>query len=1139
MLNRRSLVPATLWFAAALSAHATIPVQQVSPTAAGPVTFAAAAIGGGTATQSVQLQLGISGTLSISVPASANGHQEFSVGTISGCTADGATNNAAGATCTVPVTFQPYYPGQRSQPLVVTLAGQVYTFGLTGAATGPLARLDPTNITTLTGASGTTSSTSPPMVDGVAIASGIVYTPEGLFIDSSNNLYIADEGHSRLRIAYQSANPQLACLIITENPTLFGLTAGANTCAGATSQPILGDIYTVAGSGTVAYNADNILATSAGMNLTGVASDAAGNLYIADEGNYRLRVVYQGGANIACLIVTENPTFFGLTAGANTCVGATSQPTPGFIYTVAGTGTNGFSGDAAIATAAKLYNPQELAVDSVGDIFITDFTASLTPNPSGRIRVVYNGGAAASQLITVENPAITAPTPGFIYTIAGGTTLTEGPDNALATSSGLLTLYAMHVDAYDNVYIADKTYGSTGLPLAVNRIRVVYNGAASSSNPLATLIAIENPSTVGTAASVKPGYIYTVAGGAGTTASAATIDGVLATSSKFAGIYGFTLDAAGDIIVSDRLNYTVRRVSAATGLISTIAGAPSATQSLYPGSAQPGPGPEYGTLWGPWSIVSDSAGGMYTTDNAANRVRAISSITSTTYPLILPATATQTVSGVVPFTETNIGTPGSTLTLTANAATSSFGYLVQSATPIPADCSANPPSILAATSLASAVSLTAGSSCSFGFAADPLNGGATTGNAAITDNSLNIAGTVHLMDATVTATGVTTVLSASPALITGGNPTVLTATLTTTAPSVPVTSGSVTFSITGGATLGTATLDPVLGTASITTSLLSAPTTSITTTYAGATTANPAFTPSTSVTVLTVSAKPATSLALITSNATPNLNQSIALTATVTSPISAGVFTGVVTFTDRVGIASPVTLGTPVTVTSAGVATLNISTLTAGTHTITATYSGDLVYANSATTTPVSEVVTTPAFSVTANTQAIAIQSGQTGTVTLTAISVGGYTGTLSASCGAGLPSGVTCAFNPSTLVFTGANNTQSMTVTITSVAAKASLENRATANSFAAMMLWFPASIAGIFALRRRSMLKRWQKMSLLAFVLCAGLVCIGGLSGCSGSSQTAAPLGTFNVPITLTDGTTTYTNIVTISILGNSSVI
>lgn len=1125
----RSIFTLALLSFVATCGFAATAVQQVSP-AAGPIIFAATAIGGGTSTQSVQLQLGVNGTVSISVPASANGHQEFTVGTISGCTADGVTVNTSGTTCTVPVTFQPYYPGQRSQPLAVTVAGQVYSFALTGMGTGPLLRLDPTNISTLTGAAGTSATTASP--DNVAISAGIIYGPEGLYVDNSNNLYIADSSHNRVRIAYQTANPQLACLIITESPTTFGLSAGANTCAGATSQPTVGYIYTIAGNNSATYVADNVLASSTATSATGVAADAYGNVYIADESNGRVRVVYEGGANVACMIVIENPTLFGLASGANTCVGATSQPTQGFIYTLAGTGTAGYSGDGGLAKSAKLYTVQDIAVDSAGDVFMTNFSASLTPTIGGRVRVIYNGGAAAAQLISLENPTLT-PTVGFIYTVAGNLT-TEGGDGTLATSgtAGMLDLYSMKIDSYDNLYLADKTYGSTGLPLAVNRIRVVYNGTAASPNPLASLIALENPSLT-----AQPGYIYTVAGGAGTTATAATKDGVLATTSQFAGIYGVAVDPAGDILIADRLNYTIRRVSAATGLISTIAGQPSATQGIASGSAQPG----QALLWGPWGIVVDSAGGLYASDNGANRVRNIGATPTSTFPLIIPATTT-TASGpsaLTPFLATNIGTPGSTLTLTADSATSPFGFLSPANAPGVSECAATSTSALTTPTLTTPVSLSSGSSCSFGIAGQPLNGGVTTGNASVTSNSGNTTGSVFPEYLSITASGVQTVLSATPTPITGGNPTILKATLTTTGSSpVPVTSGSVSFSITGGASLGSATLDPVLGTASVTTSQLAAPTTSITTTYAGATAVNPLFTASSSVTVLTVSAKPATTIGLMIDNATPNLGQSIALTATVGSSTAAGPFTGNVTFSDTQGTTTT-TLGAPVTVTSAGMAVLNISTLSAGTHSITATYGNDLAYASAGPTTAIKVVVTAPAYSVTENVAGIAIQTGQMGTVVLTATSVGGYAGTLTAGCSGG-PAGVRCTFAPSSLVFTGVNTTQTMNVSI-STTINASLEPLQKGNgdsTLFAIMLWLPGSLAGLFGLRRRRAFKRWQQATLMTLVICGGLVGIGTLAGCTASQNVVAPYGTFNLPITVSDGTTATTLTVTVSILGNSSV-
>jgi hypothetical protein len=232
-------------------------------------------------------------------------------------------------------------------------------------------------------------------------------------------------------------------------------------------------------------------------------------------------------------------------------------------------------------------------------------------------------------------------------------------------------------------------------------------------------------------------------------------------------------------------------------------------------------------------------------------------------------------------------------------------------------------------------------------------------------------------------------------------------------------------------------------------------------------------------------------------------------------------------------------------VSSTGVATLNISTLAAGTHKLTATYANDLVYAN-ASSTSVTVLVTAPAYMVTDNVAGIAIHTEHTGTVVLTASTVGGYTGTLTASCGSGLPAGIQCTFVPSTLVFTGTNSTQTMNVVIADVVNAPALSWTPNGNgnprtpvmTMMAMILWLPGSLVGLFALRRRGTLRHWQRISLLALVLCGSLVAIGSLSGCATGLNIAAPYGTFNLPITVTDGVTSTTLTVTVSILGNSSV-
>jgi len=1211
------------------------PVTQVSPAATGPITFASAATGGGSSTVTAQFLINQSGTLTFAAPASVNNHAEFTVGTVTGCTANGTAVVSSGTTCTVPITFSPYYAGQRSVPLAVTLSGQVYSFGLTGYGTGPQARLDTTNVTTLAGAYSYGSATTYTYKTGVSLSSpsnNPMYEPEGIAVDIMNNVYIGDYGHSLVRVAYQAANPQLACLIITENPTNFGLAANSNTCAGATSQPIVGDLYTLAGVGANAtagnYNGNAQLAGTSTVGINGVQVDAAGNVFIGDYGNNLIRVIYQGGANIACLIQIENPTLFGLTSGNGSCAGATSQPIPGFIYNIAGVpgaapGT--YSGDGGLATSAQLYGANDTAVDSAGDVFIMNYINTAATSIAGRIRVIYNGGQLAAQLITLENPSVTAPVVGNIYTVAGSASTTESSggangDGTLATSSGVsaIAIYGIRIDAYDNVYFTDKSYGSTsyGSAASTSRIRVVYNGTASSPNPLANLIAIENPSTVASASAVQPGYIYTIAGeagtatqaGAGTGGGAGTVDGVLATAQQFSGVYGVTLDSAGNIYATDRLNFTIRRISASTGLIKTIAGytgasgASAGTVSNGTGSSQYGPlassvtsvaliaagtgytsaptvtitggggsgatatatvsggnvtavtvtsgGSGYttsptlafsggggsgatagtnigvGRLFGPWPLAIDSTGGIYFGEVIANYylLRYLAATPSPTYPLVLPATTVGTRSGIEPFMVTNIGTPGSTLSVTADNAPSPFGFLSPAGVAGFTECATTSTTTPTTSTISSPVSLAAGASCTFGLAATPTNGGVTAGTAAITDNSLNAAGSTQTMDASIYATGVTTVVTTTTSPIIAGQPATFVATLTTTA-NAPVNCGSVNFYITGSSTplAGSPVTLTSTGTASITTSLVTSPTTSITTVYTGSTSgsscSNAAFTSSTDVTVFTVSE---TNVTLAVSNTTPNLNQSITLTATVSSPLNNGPFTGTMTFLDgKSALAS-------VAVSAGGVATYTTSSLAVGTHSLTASYAGDPNYVSASSPTAITVVVTAPAYSVTLTSAAgIAIVQGQSGSATYSLTSIGGYSGKITVTCAPPLPQYVGCTYAPASFVFNGTNSTQTETVTITT-SQNTSLLRRSTTTFFALLL---PGALFALINFRRRS--RRTLQRTALLFAVT--LLVASGLSACSsGGNVAVAGRSGFNLNVTFSDGTTTQVVPVTVTVLG-----
>ena len=111
---------------------------------------------------------------------------------------------------------------------------------------------------------------------------------------------------------------------------------------GAKTERLLGysDATTVAGNGGHGLSGDNNTATAAQLNNPmGVAVDPAGNIYIADTDNHAIRMI-----DVSTSIIT----------------------------TVAGTGTQGYSGDGGLATSAQLHEPRAVAVDKAGNIYIAD-----------------------------------------------------------------------------------------------------------------------------------------------------------------------------------------------------------------------------------------------------------------------------------------------------------------------------------------------------------------------------------------------------------------------------------------------------------------------------------------------------------------------------------------------------------------------------------------------------------------------------------------------------------------------------------------------------------------------------------------------------------------------------------------------
>ena len=436
--------------------------------------------------------------------------------------------------------------------------------------------------------------------DGGAAVGAQLMQPSGLAVDSAGNLYIADTGNSVIRKVAAatglistvagngtpgySGNGSLATTAQLGHPRHVAVDGSGNLFIADSDNSVIrkvtattGIITTVAGTGMPGYLGDGGPATGARLIPSGLAVDAAGNIYVADATDSVIREV----------------------AAAT-----------GIIATVAGTGTAGLSGDGSQAASAQLSSPDDVAVDATGNLYIAD---------AGNLRI---------RKVVVAT--------GIITTVAGGGTnsFTNGP----ATSAQLVAVPSVALDGAGNIYIANGnvvrkvTVATASIATLAGNGKPGFAGYAGDGGPATSAQLSAAAGVAADAAAniyISDSLNYAIRKVAAATATITTVagnglpgytgDGGPATSARIAVPFGAAVDGAGNIYFSD--SNVVRKVTAATGFIMVVAGNGTTGNSGDGGPATSA------QLSNPTSVAVDGSGNLYIADSFTNVVRKVTAAT--------------------------------------------------------------------------------------------------------------------------------------------------------------------------------------------------------------------------------------------------------------------------------------------------------------------------------------------------------------------------------------------------------------------------------------------------------------------------------------------------------------------------------
>ena len=432
----------------------------------------------------------------------------------------------------------------------------------------------------------------------------------------------------------------------------------------------------------------DVAGTTVGLSYpNGVAVDAAGNVY-----------------------------------AASSYVSTVYKLTPGGVTTrIAGGNGGGYTGDGGPATSAKLNIPTTVRLDGAGNIYIVDDGNNVVRmiNPAGIITTVAGlptGGSICEAAIDEWGDGCPATQASLDFSdsyYGEGGTATDAAGNLYIGDTAHNLIRVVGPDGIISIFAGTGTQGYSGDEGPATSAQLnnpdggVFDGAgnfyfADLYNNVIRKIALD-------------GTISTVAG---TGAYGHTGDGGLATSAQLGYPYQVAVDAAGNLYITDSGNFTegdqnevIREVTAATGIISTVAGVvPSST---YGGDGGPATSAH---MWGPVNVVVDGLGNLYIADDYNHAIRKVDVTDAATLSF---SAVSKGVSAAQDLNIVNLG--NETLTISSIAA-SGKGFAVAGGT-----CAT------------SNQSLTPGATCSTG--ADFTGAttlGTTTGSVVLTDDQLNV-----------------------------------------------------------------------------------------------------------------------------------------------------------------------------------------------------------------------------------------------------------------------------------------------------------------------------------------------------------------------------------------------------------------